>query len=314
MAIKTEKGLCAWSHSRANTMTTCQRQFYLSYCAPARWDHPDPRMRDLYLLKQVKPVAMWKGDVVHQAVAEFFRNLQTGRVLPYPDLIQFATQLAKDQWTFSQAGRYRKQGRKRAGTAFAALLEHEYKVQPAESFNDALCHIRNCLANFYEIDAREGISVLFQQGHGHLIEPPAWGEGATTFEIPGVAVTVKVDLAFSALDNQYHIFDWKTGKTVEDVTHQLELYILWAHLSLGLALASITAHEVSLHSVTSSRHQLTEPGKFHRLDAVRRSANLINALTSSLDGCQPDIHDFNYARYLATCRRCPLQRVCQEMS
>ena len=177
MAIKTENGLCAWSHSRANTMATCQRQFYLSYCAPARWDHPDPRMRSLFLLKQVKPVAMWKGDVVHQAVAEFFRNLQSGKVLPCHDLTEFASRLAKAQWTFSATGRYRTQGRKRAGSAFAALLEHEYAIQDTESFEQALDHIRSCLANFYEIDSKEGISVSFRKGHSHLIEPPAWGEG-----------------------------------------------------------------------------------------------------------------------------------------
>ena len=138
MATRTDNGLCAWSHSRANTMMTCQRQFYFSYRAPARWNHPDPKMRDLFLLKQVKPIAMWKGDVVHQAIAEYFRALQSGRSLPETAVLQYAQQLAKAQWTFSVTGRYRTEGRNRAGSAFASLFEHEYQVEDAESFRSGL--------------------------------------------------------------------------------------------------------------------------------------------------------------------------------
>jgi hypothetical protein len=313
MATRTENGSCAWSHSRANTMATCQRQFYFSYCAPARWDHPDPKMRDLFLLKQVKPIAMWKGDVVHQAIADFFRALQSGRTLPDTAVLQYAEQLAKTQWSFSVTGRYRTQGRSRAGLAFAALFEHEYGVEDAESLDQALEHIQQCLLNFFQIDKTERISDSFRSGRNHLVEPPAWGPGATKFEIPGVSVTVKVDLAFHTQNDEYHIFDWKTGKPADDSVPQLELYSLWAHQSLGLELDSITAHEVSLSSLTSSSHQLTEPGKFYRLEAIRRSAGLIDALTLSSSSTEPQLRDFNYARYLWTCRRCPLQRVCQEL-
>ncbi len=313
MATRTDNGLCAWSHSRANAMMTCQRQFYFSYCAPARWNHPDPKMRDLFLLKQVKPIAMWKGDVVHQAIAEYFRALQSGRILPETAVLQYAQQLAKAQWTFSVTGRYRTEGRTRAGSAFAALFEHEYQVEDAESFDQAFEHIQQCLVNFFQVDKTTGITDSFRSGRNHLIEPPAWGTDATKFEIPGVSVTVKVDLAFYTQDDEYHIFDWKTGKAAEDSVPQLELYSLWAHQSLGIELDSITAHEVSLSSLSCSSHQLDEPGKFYRLGAVRRSAELINALTFSSSSTEPQLCDFNYARYLGTCRRCPLQRVCQEL-
>lgn len=314
MATRTENGLCAWSNSRANTMATCQRQFYLSYCAPAAWDHSDPIMRDLFLLKQVKPIAMWKGDVVHQAIADFFRALSHNQILPCNDVLESAERLARIQWDFSINHRYRTQGRRRAGSAFAALFEHEYEIEDTESLDEAIEHIRQCLVNFFQIDETERISESFRSGRNHLVEPPAWGPGATKFEIPGVSVTVKVDLAFLTPNDGYHIFDWKTGKAAEDYVPQLEIYSLWAHQSLGHELDSITAHEVSLNSRNCSSHRLTEPGKFYRLDMIRRSAQLINALTSSADSSTgPQLRDFNYARYLGTCQRCPLQRVCQEL-
>ncbi|MBZ5497773.1 MAG: PD-(D/E)XK nuclease family protein [Acidobacteriia bacterium] len=314
MAIKIVNAFQAWSHSRAKTMATCQRQFYFTYCAGARWDHPDLRMRDLFLLKQVKPVAMWKGDIVHQAIAEYFRNLTLGRRLLLADVIEFAERLAKPQWAFSLARRYRTQGRNRAGKAFAALFEHEYNIGDAESLDEALSHIRKCIANFFQIDAQEGISAAFVEGHDQLVEPPAWGNGATIFEIPGIRVTVKVDLSIARRNGHYEIFDWKTGKTSEDATSQLELYILWAHVSLGYPLKSISAHEVSLYTATCSPYQLTEPGMYYRLAAVHRSSDLISVLTSLVDTRSPNIRDFNYTRYVSTCRRCPLQRVCQEFS
>jgi hypothetical protein len=270
-------------------------------------------MRDLYLLKQVKPIAMWKGDIVHQALAEYFRNLQDGKPLPFAKTAQFAEQMAKRQWDFSRAARYRSQGRKKAGLAFAALFEHEYKLQDAESLVEALDHIRTCLEHFYDLDSTHRISAAFREGHKCLIEPPAWGDGATTFDLPGIRVTVKVDLAFASKDGQYYIYDWKTGMAREEAVAQLELYILWAHLSLGYPLESISAHEVSLYPGVLSRHQLTEPGKTYRLVAVRRSATLIDVLTSPSDTRLLDIGEFNYARHVGTCRRCPLLRVCQDL-
>lgn len=313
MANKTSDGKQSWSNSRAQIMASCQRQFYFNYCVEARWNHPDSRIRDLHLLKQVKPIAMWKGDIVHQSIAEYFRNLEHDRILKAADVIGFAQQLAKQQWAFSLARRYRTQNRYRAGRAFAALFEHEYNIEKAESFDEASQHINACIANFFKIDNAEGISKSFLQSDDRLIEPPAWGEGATTFEIPGVQVMVKVDLAFRTKTGGYEILDWKTGKALsEDAAAQLELYILWAHLSLAHPLESIAAREVSLHASTCSRFRLSEPGKFYRLAAVRRSVDLISALTAALESGEADIRDFSYTKNVSACRRCSLQRVCQE--
>jgi hypothetical protein len=299
-----------WSHSRSQTMNNCQRQYFFTYCAGARWDHPDPRLRDLSLLKQVKPIAMWKGDIVHQAVGRYFTELKAGRILALPELTQIAVRLAAKQWAFSEARRYRREGRGRAGDAFAALFEHEYEVENSETLEDALAHIRTCLANFYALDSQWSISQEFRNGSKHLIEPPAWGEGATSFIVPGITATVKVDLAFAARDGRYLIFDWKTGKTEENAAAQLELYALWAHLALGCALETITAHEVSLFRAEISVTQLTPSAASYRSEQIRRSADLITALLGA--GANPVLADFNYARHVSTCRRCPLQRVCQE--
>lgn len=312
MSVSRAERIQPWSHSRAHILATCQRQFFLQYCTDATWDHPDPRMRELSLLKQVKAIAMWKGDVVHQALAEYFRNLKIGRALPYARVVQFAEQLAQTQWAFSKAGRYRKESRYRAGQAFAALLEHEYNMEDAESLAEALEHIRTCLSNFYTLDTTHGISSAFREGRDHLVEPPAWGDGATTFNIKGVKVTVKVDLAFKTKTGGYAIFDWKTGRGDDDATAQLQLYAIWANLSLGYPLESVSAQEVSLFKGSLSSAQLTEADKFYRLDKVRKSCELIQVLVGSEDGSPPNLRDFTYARHVGTCRRCALQRVCRE--
>jgi hypothetical protein len=301
-----------WSHSRSQIMNTCQRQFFFMYCAGARWDHPDPRLRDLSLLKQVKPIAMWKGDIVHQAIGRYFNELKAGRALLLAELSRIAEQLASKQWAFSESHRYRKEGRGRAGDTFAALFEHVYGVKDSESLGDALTHIRTCLANFYALDAQWSISQAFREGAQHLIEPPAWGEAATTFVVPGVKATVKVDLAFATKDRRYLVFDWKTGKSEENATAQLELYALWAHLSLACPLESIEAHEVSLFRAQVSVTQLTQAAAAYRSEQIRRSSDLIGALVGSDARINPSLADFNYARHVFTCKRCALQRVCQE--
>jgi PD-(D/E)XK nuclease superfamily len=301
-----------WSHSRSQMMNTCQRQFFFTYCAGARWDHPDPRMKELSLLKQVKPIAMWKGEIVHLAIGRYFSELMAGRKLTLTQLTQFAERLASKQWAFSHSKRYRREGRFRAGDAFAALFEHEYDIQDSETLEDALTHIRTCLANFDALDLQWSISKAFREGNQHLVEPPAWGDGATTFVVPEIKATVKVDLAFATPDRRYLIFDWKTGKTEEDATSQLEAYALWAHLSLGWPLESIVAHEVSLFRAQVSLTQLTPSAASYRSEQIRRSADLVTALVGDDSGVSPSLADFNYARHVSICRRCALQRVCQE--
>jgi hypothetical protein len=306
--------LRAWSHSRSHSMSTCQRQFYFSYCAGARWDHPDPRLRDLFFLKQVKAIALWKGDIVHQIIARYFNELRRGNVLTAPQITQIAEQLASKQWAFSAAHRYRTQNRSRAGDSFAALLEHVYEMPGTETLDEALSHIRTCVSNFYTIDAKLSISAAFREGRDHLVEPPAWGDGATTFLVPGIKATVKVDLAFATQDGRYLIFDWKTGKGDDNATAQLELYALWAHLSLSYPLEAVTAHEISLFKEQASFTQLTESSAFYRSEQIRKSSDLISALTASDTRSGPQLRDFNYARHVATCRRCAFQRVCQEFA
>jgi len=251
---------------------------------------------------------------VHQALARYFNELKHDRVLNVSQITDIAEQLASKQWAFSAAHRYRTQGRSRAGDSFAALLEHEYEIPDTETLGDALTHIRRCLSNFYAMDAKLSISGAFRDGREHLIEPPAWGAGATTFLVPGIKATVKVDLSFATQDGRYLIFDWKTGKGDENATPQLELYALWAHLSLSYPLEAVTAHEISLFKEQASSTQLTESAAFYRSEQIQKSSDLITALTASDPRSGPPLRDFNYARHVATCRRCAFQRVCQEFA
>ena len=70
----------SWSISRDRVFQTCPRQYYFNYYGYwGGWEINAPqRVRQIYILKQLKNRYMWAGAKVHDCIERTLTNLQRG--------------------------------------------------------------------------------------------------------------------------------------------------------------------------------------------------------------------------------------------
>ena len=304
----------SWSYSRDNLLRFCERKLFFSYYAGARVNSSNPVKKELALLKQLKGIPGWAGDAVHTVIAEFLKALTRGQQTSREAAKERTVQIAEGQWNFSAEHQYLKTRMESAGEFYAALFEHEYNIPlPLDAKDRAIDKMLSLIENFYDLQESIGLSLALPRAVRYWIEAPAFGHGATVFEFEGVTVTVKVDLAFIDLSGNCHILDWKTGKSDnESFRSQMEVYILWPHLALNLNLDTISASAVNLQTREVTQFTLDTGAKGDRLEWIRDSIQAIDALLADPQRQIADIQDFNFARHVSICQRCPFQRVCVE--
>jgi hypothetical protein len=111
-----------WSISRENTLEACERRYFFEYVARARTNSRDGRLREIAVLKKVKTVSMWQGEVLHQLVAEYLRRGLSSR----PDasrMIATAVEQMQRDWASSEKKRYREPLRGRRDGTSQDVLE-----------------------------------------------------------------------------------------------------------------------------------------------------------------------------------------------
>jgi len=79
----------SWSKSRDEIFQTCPRQYYFNYYGYwGGWEKGSPeRIRQIYLLKNLKNRFMWTGEKVHDCIKHTLKNLQRGISVLSPDNI-----------------------------------------------------------------------------------------------------------------------------------------------------------------------------------------------------------------------------------
>jgi hypothetical protein len=120
-------------------------------------------------------------------------------------------------------------------------------------------------------------------------------------------------LALQSQTGSFAVFDWKTGRDDADHDDQMDLYILWPHLTLGIPLERIKANVVNLRTGSIHRHTLDEFGKRARLTKLHRSAAYLEAILPPDSGWPEILNSFNYAAHISICRRCQFQQLCGEL-
>src|SRR4051794_24761769 len=99
-----------WSYSAHTTLRRCQRQYIFGHMMAAH-NAKDPLRREAYILKQLQQVSAWQGSVVHAVLAsQFVPALRIGRAPRPSALCPAAIDLARRQFAFSAAKRYREPG------------------------------------------------------------------------------------------------------------------------------------------------------------------------------------------------------------
>jgi len=177
----------SWSKSRDEMFRACLRRYYFHYYgAWGGWNPAgNPRARQLYILKNLQPRAMWAGDRVHRAIHAALTEIRAGG--PPPDAaVAVEGLLAEMRKDFrdSLARRYLQNPRKACG-----LFEHEYELDIAdEQWKEIADHAVHCLQTFFASEISAQICAL---------PADAWleMEELASFTLDGIKVYVQLDFA-----------------------------------------------------------------------------------------------------------------------
>src|SRR5260370_16086022 len=119
-----------WSVSRDQTLQTCERRYYFQYLAPAKLYSQDETLREIALLKKLKSIPMWQGELFHSLAAEYLQNARR-RVLSRPlILLDKMRARIKREWEASASIVVGPNARSGDTSGAVTLIEHEYNELP----------------------------------------------------------------------------------------------------------------------------------------------------------------------------------------
>ncbi|RLA88148.1 MAG: hypothetical protein DRG20_06540 [Deltaproteobacteria bacterium] len=205
----------SWSKARDEIFQNCLRQYYFHYYgAWGGWEKDaSKRIRELYILKQLKKRNIWIGDIIHKCIKRSLENIRQGiPVLKKESIISITINMMRNEFRSSRARMFYNKPKS------CALFEHEYDLKVSDNeWHDLAEHVKICLENFYTSKIFEELKKL--TSHDFLAI-----DSLNHFFLDKTKIWFSVDLAFKK-DNKLIIMDWKTGKSVDkDNTIQLTCY------------------------------------------------------------------------------------------
>ena len=145
--MSTFKNKFSWSISRDKIFQTCPRQYYFNYYGYwGGWGINAPqRVKQIYILKQLKNRHMWAGEKVHDCIKHSVTNLRRGiSVLDVDQIVDITINQMREEFRSSREKRYH------ARPKTCALFEHEYEVPISdEDWKKTADNMEQCLRNFY---------------------------------------------------------------------------------------------------------------------------------------------------------------------
>jgi hypothetical protein len=301
----------SWSHSRHELFREClRRYFYHYYGAWGGWRaDAEPAIRRLYVLKQLKARHLWAGGLVHDAVAGLLRPLRDGRRGPATAaeslreraLAQVIDRM-RAEFRGSRSGAYLKDPKRAPG-----LLEHHY-AEPVddEQWRELAATVRRSIEGFID-------GPWLREIEG--IEPQAFLalEDLDTFEIAGVPVYVKLDLAHRVPPDGARIVDWKTGRrSPQPGGLQLGVYALFAIERWGLPPEAVEIREVNLSSGEEAAAGVSAVLLDQTRVAIERSIEAMRARLIDPQANLARVEDFPAQVAERACRSCAFREVCPE--
>jgi PD-(D/E)XK nuclease superfamily protein len=297
-----------WSYSAHTALRRCQRAYAFGHVI-ASHNARDQLRSEAYILKQLQHLSAWQGSLVHRVLAtHFLAALRAKRPFNPAALASAAQDLAKRQFAFSEAKRYRTPGQTKQAAAdeYCALFEHEYglEISPA-SMPKVYATIDRCFEHL--AGQREFLARLYASS-GHL------SEQTLNFTLNGASVTATLDLVCIGADRQPIVVDWKIAESeTSDYSRQLLVYALavarcgrWPGVraeAIQLFEANLLKNQIRSHPV--SIQHLEEAEDFIYRSLVERNVLIGTGRFDDLDLCE-----FEVAERPGTCLHCNFGSLC----
>ncbi len=310
-----------WSISRDQVLQTCERRYYFQYLAPAKSNSRDETLREIALLKKLKSIPMWQGELFHSLVAGYLEGVRQ-KTPDHPlALLHKIKARIKREWEESASTLVRSSARSVNAGGNVTLFEHEYNEIPMDvDYREVTHFVENLFWKFVAWVEEQGLVLSIQQAKNVWIEPQMFGPQAPGFEVDGVKVLIKVDLALLTCDEQFEIFDWKTGPlpshaagAMSQAEFQVAVYQLWPHLAFHHPLDAIQAHLVYIgaDSVFQQGFDIDQNVLAYTLGLVRRSIAQVLFYDNGYQNAELSLDDFDFAATPSACQKCSFKRLCQ---
>ena len=280
----------SWSVSRHDTFASCKRRYFYSYYA----SEDDPEIRRL---KKLSALPLWAGSVVHETIEAFLKARDT---LPSPTeqeaLIKAAVhgQMLSD-WRDSEAGSLR-----------FRLFEHEYQVQvDAEDKKIVVGIVMRSLKNFFKSRVlAEALAV----GRGQWLTV----EDLISFDVDGVPVFLRMDLAFRDQAGRVVIVDWKTGRGEGRFSEvQVAGYALYASEQGWVQSPEEIQTELAYLAIPRYVRRAVDRKKVDHLRRfIQKSATTMRGLLLDPVANLARLEDFPMVDRPQMCRRCNYRKLC----
>lgn len=280
----------SWSVSRHDSFQRCRRRYYLSYYAAAQ----DP---EIYRLKKLSALPLWAGNAVHDAIESFLR--ESDRI---PDEAEREA-LIRSVVHERMLGEWRDS---EAGPDGFRLFEHEYD-QPV-SQDDKRLLVGIVMRSLRAFFRSEALREAFEAGRENWLAL----EELAGFEVEGVPVMVRMDLAYRRRDGRVVIVDWKTGRGEGRFSEvQVAGYALYAaeHGWAGDPLEIETELAYLAIPRFVRRRLRPESLKSARSFIVRSAGRMREPLLDPAEN-RARLDDFPMVDRPSVCRRCGFRRIC----
>ncbi len=310
-----------WSVSRNQVLNTCERRYYFQYVLPASLKSRNSDSREVAILKKLKTVPLWQGEVFHTAVARYLKHIQSGKYSSLPDTwLKWLRKKVQREWEFSKEKEFRNNPWQIYQEGGLALFEHEYEqALDFDCCDQVIQAVTNYMNKFEEWADRLALKQAIRSAQQVWIEPDIF-KGKISFEVDNIEVVTKVDLALLCTDGKFEIYDWKTGRLQSHSTENLSqaefqagVYQLWPHLTLQVPVEKITSHLVYFGGelVEQQSVPMSYSLKERILRLVRKNIERELNFVNQQEGVDWSINDLDYASSLSSCRQCFFKRICE---
>ena len=224
--MKKLKSELAWSFSRSRLFNECRRAYYYHYYASwGGWDaNSNQFCRKAYILKNVRNVDAWIGDIVHQVIKWILQSkvrdnetlFNESKDISYEKAIKTAKNILTKTWEQSRSKQWKENIKKNLN-----LFEHYYNLElDRDQLKLKLEKVTKSIRNFYNSGLFGKFSKLSVDKFLSIDQLDSFDfEGTKLFAIPDFAVQDS---------KKCLLYDWKTGKKNDKDISQLSCYILYA--------------------------------------------------------------------------------------
>ncbi len=288
----------SWSVSRHDTFNSCRRKYFYSYyVAP-----DDPEIKRL---KRLSALPMWAGSVVHETIESFLKTRDT---LPSETEQEALIRAAVHgdmltHWRESESG---PQVLGEDGRLGFRLFEHEYAVTvDHEDKKIAVGTVMRSLRNFFRSDLLKEVLAV---GRSQWLTV----EDLVSFDVSGVPVFLRMDLAYRNREGRVVIVDWKTGRSEGRFNEvQLAGYALYAARQGWVSSPEELQTELAYLAVPRYvRRNVDARTLDHAQAFIEKSAGSMRGLLTDILLNEGRLQDFAMIERPNVCRRCNYRRLC----